>query len=272
MKPILTPSRRIITPDHAHLCERCGKRIRRRRSMFWPQGVAALNMAAGSVLLDDDGKVRLDDDGRVMLSDGEGDECCCGEDPCGVGAPCGSPHPPKITVVVSGVNQVECSCIKNGLTFGRKYSWQLLSPMVVNGTWEMTQGGPDPYNNDLGPCGYFKAYPGVNDGRAWSQWGSDPNCSGDPISDDSEDYVTAVFYNPAFLWTGYFTIGLFLIPGFFWTPLFLATMPGTWSFCEPIVLDNLFTSPSCGPVYSTEALVTDVSFGYGGTATLIPST
>jgi hypothetical protein len=36
-------------------------------------------MAAGDVLLDDDGNVILDDDGNVLLSDGADDDCCCGE-------------------------------------------------------------------------------------------------------------------------------------------------------------------------------------------------
>jgi hypothetical protein len=63
-------------------------------------------MAAGDVLLDDDGNVILDDDGNVVLDDGAGNPCCC-VPACPACAPAATPRILRVTFAGTG----HCGCV-----------------------------------------------------------------------------------------------------------------------------------------------------------------
>lgn len=218
----------------------------------------------GKIGRNSSGRIWRQSSGRVYRATGT-DPCCCGltcADCPGVPVG-GSPRPSKITVVISGVTPVSCTCIKwRGGTFGPYYSWQMSSPLVINRAWTLEQNPvPDVTGDDNNI--YYASYPGVNTGRVWRGLESDPDCTGTPLYENDEDYTTHLAYIPG-VFSSHFLVW-FSPEFFFGLPIFRCVMPG---FCSGGVSSNLYTTENCGS--PTTVGSANISLGYGGIATFSP--
>lgn len=107
---------------------------------FWRGGIPALNMAAGDVMLDEDGNAILDDDGDVLLDDGAGCTSCC-EDVC--------PECQVTTAAVTLTSVSRCyECSNNGqvdvspASFTTSFTLSFVGSSPCRYQFSSTSGGP----------------------------------------------------------------------------------------------------------------------------------